>query len=266
MLYTLERGSKDNPPLVFLHGFLGESQDWLDLIKLLEKQYYCVAFDLPGHRQSLLPDPCPKDLFSYFNKEIIEMLNNKNIKDAIVIGYSMGGRVALNLVDQHKDHFKALVMISAHVGLDDPQEKQERYLSDLKWASELENSAFPAFLKRWYSQPIFSSLKNNPNMFRKLLIRRQFNNPLCLAKVLPSISLAKQPTTAKTLEKIMLPKLLICAEHDSKFFQLYKNISPDYRMIQNAGHAPHIENPEELVHSLYEFFDSIGYAHVETNK
>lgn len=254
MLANLERGSKQNPPIVFLHGFLGQSKDWFELIRLLEEKYYCLCIDLPGHGQSPTPEKVETNFFEVCNELILEVLEAKSIEKAVFVGYSLGGRLALNFAKNNPKTVERLILISAHFGLENSAEKQERYQEDLKWANHLEHASFPAFLKEWYSRPVFQSLSRQPTTLGKLLIRRQFNNPLALARILPALSLAKQPTTLRCLQSLPMKKLLITGELDQKFKQIYQDV-PDIKKcyIANAGHAPHMENPRALLEHFYNF-------------
>ena len=50
-------GHPERPTVLFLHGFLGSSADWNDVVAALEKDFYCLVVDLPGHGDSLRLSP-----------------------------------------------------------------------------------------------------------------------------------------------------------------------------------------------------------------
>ena len=93
MLSYFCRGPVDKPPLVFLHGFLGCKEDFLPLVSFLEKNFYCICLDLPGHGSSSFEE---KALES-----IIDTLASLNISSTDFVGYSMGGRVCLELYQKY---------------------------------------------------------------------------------------------------------------------------------------------------------------------
>ena len=206
-------------PVVFLHGFLGSHHDWGQVMSLLS-DFLCVALDLPGHGQtpffhpfSLIP-PAPK-----FH----------------LVGYSMGGRLALQYADQNPEKIEKLILISTHPGLNSEKERSERLAKDEKWAKLLLESPIDIFLKQWYEQPIFAG-------FQPDLTSRKRQNPKLLAQTLLHYSLAKQPQGS--LENA----IHIVGEKDEKF----KNLNPQAIQIKEAGHMIHLEQPALLANKLKE--------------
>jgi 2-succinyl-6-hydroxy-2,4-cyclohexadiene-1-carboxylate synthase len=84
-------GSPSATPLIMLHGFLGSSDDWQQVIAELQPNVRCMTVDLPGHgenrRQSGLD-------FAETVAALVEILNELNLPRAGLLGYSMGGRIA----------------------------------------------------------------------------------------------------------------------------------------------------------------------------
>ncbi len=187
-----------NRHLVFLHGFLGSPQDWDGVINHLP-EYSCKALSYPFQIPS----------------------------NSILIGYSMGGRIALRS-SQPK------ILLSTHPGLQTPEEKAERWRQDELWIKRLQQEPLESFLKAWYAQPLFDSLRSHP-AFPEVLSRRLKQDPEVLAQMLSQESLAHQEF--KHLEAIFLH-----GEFDQKYAQLYKNL-PSLE-IPGAGHAAHLENPQ----------------------
>jgi 2-succinyl-6-hydroxy-2,4-cyclohexadiene-1-carboxylate synthase len=187
--------------LVFLHGFLGSSEDWEDVIRHLP-EYFCEALSYPFQIPS----------------------------NAIVIGYSMGGRIALRS-SQPK------ILLSTHPGLQTVQEKAERLYQDQQWIKKLHQETLESFLQAWYAQPLFDSLRRHPG-FPKILSRRMQQNPLELAQILEKESLAHQ--------NFILPEAtFLHGELDKKFVRLYQDLKIYSIAVPNAGHAAHLENPKE---------------------
>lgn len=199
--------------LVFLHGFLGNRHDWDALLPLFPEDH-CICIDLPGHG-----DEPFSETFDFMPK----------IAKFHLIGYSMGGRIALQYAMKHSDRIQTLTLISAHSGLSSEKEKQQRLESDAAWAKLLLEAPIDTFLERWYQQPIFAGFKPD-------FSKRRSQNIQGLASALMHYSLGKQP--ALYTEKAFH----IVGEKDAKFRSLY----PNAMVIPNAGHALHLENPEAL--------------------
>lgn len=217
MLAKLTRGSPSKPPLVFLHGFLGCKEDWNTFFSSFEDSYYCIAFDLPGHGQT----PYCDDILAEVRAEI-EKLGDK----PVIIGYSMGGRIALML----KDLAKNLIVLSGHPGLKEEKEKIQRRQSDEKWSQALVSLPFDTFLSKWYAQPVF----------HRQHARRSAQNPQDLARVLMQMSLSEQPHC----DTFPCPTLFLYGEYDLKYRELYRKLPNTVTVceISDSSHAIHLDN------------------------
>ncbi len=142
--------------LLFLHGFLGCKEDWNPVLKHLRGG---VAIDLP-----------------LFETDIAEAIFKKVRKAQVVVGYSAGGRIALEMKARFPDHFGKVIAISAHPGLTDETQKEERRKRDQAWIDCLEKEPFSTFLEKWYDQPLFANLKSSAN-FSTMLERRKQGDP-----------------------------------------------------------------------------------------
>ena len=196
-------------PLVFLHGFLGQAADWEPVCSYLPP-CRCIGLDLPGHGSAPFVEEFHIDI-PHFH----------------LIGYSMGGRIAMAYANKHPERIASLTVISAHPGLNSDEEKRLRWESDRIWADLLFKLPIDDFLVQWYDQPIFKPFRPNLSM------RRKQNIP-GLAAALLHYSLAKQPVYE--IEGVLV------GERDLKFRALYKNPI----LIPNAGHMVHLENPQAV--------------------
>jgi 2-succinyl-6-hydroxy-2,4-cyclohexadiene-1-carboxylate synthase len=199
---------KEGPgtPIVFLHGFLGKSEDWEAVCSYLPP-CPCIGFDLPGHGSSPFMKEFDLDLPSFH-----------------LVGYSMGGRIALQ---RFAKQAKTLTLMSVHPGLKTEEEKKERLKSDQKWADLLLELPIDEFLARWYDQPIFKSYQPDFSMRRE-------QNVSNLSAALMHFSLGKQA-------RFEIEGVLV-GEKDEKFRNLYQNPI----LIPNAGHMVHLENPKAV--------------------
>ena len=197
-------------PLVFLHGFLGTSADFDPVCSHLS-MHHCIKIDLPGHGAA----PFTENFF-----DIMPSFPKMHL-----IGYSMGGRLAMQYAAALPEKIESLTLLSASVGLNSPQEKQKRYEADQLWARKMRQS-FDDFLTEWYDQPIFAG-------FTPDLTMRKKQNPTELAKALIHYSLGRQ--------NALQPKnaTFIVGERDVKYRALY----PQAIVIPNAGHMVHLEQP-----------------------
>ena len=222
------------PKLVFLHGFLGVKEDWDEMIAVLGKHYDCMAIDLPGHGE----EPYCEGILEKV-KGTLEHCSQK----PILIGYSMGGRIAIQL----QEHASALIILSGHYGLQTEEEKRERLERDRVWSEKLLTLPIKTFLEEWYSQPIFQGADT-----ASLIERRAQQHPHNLSQALLQLSLAHQPYS----DAFPCKTLFLYGENDLKYRALYSRLPKTVTVsqVEKSGHAILLDNPagcsEKILHWL----------------
>ncbi|WP_293133516.1 2-succinyl-6-hydroxy-2,4-cyclohexadiene-1-carboxylate synthase [Microcoleus sp. bin38.metabat.b11b12b14.051] len=256
--YTLT-GDKNQQIILFLHGFTGDSQDFSSVISLLSKNYCYLAVDLPGHGQTRVSGDESCYNMSNTAKALIHLLDELQIDKCLLLGYSMGGRLALYMTLYFPERFEKVVLESASPGLKTEKDRSHRLESDAQTAQNLENSNIKDFILNWYDRPLFKSLKKSPN-FDQLVESRLANNPLELAKSLRHMGTGKQPSLWEKLAQNQIPLLLLAGEDDHKFQGINAEIASlcptaTFKIIPNAGHNIHFENVDNFVAVVRQFYD-----------
>jgi len=253
--HYLTAGNPDESIVVFLHGFMGSSNDWKQVISFLKKDFYCIALDLPGHGKT----PIKENLsFESVADTIIQFLDGLGIKKTHLVGYSMGGRLAMYLALEYSEFFDKVVLESASPGLKTEIERKQRIKRDEILAKKIADIPFKKFLEEWYRQPLFESLLRHPQ-YQDLLEERLKNTPGSLARALLTVSTGRQPNLWNRLEENKIPLLLLAGEFDIKFQKINQKMvkySPliRYQMIAGVGHNIHFENPLLFAKILKDFF------------
>jgi len=125
MLNCVERGRQQEPAVLFLHGFMGSSADWTGVTAALADACHSLAVDLPGHGAST----GLADAFYTMEgaaKALLDLLDGRGIERCAVVGYSMGGRLALYFAMRFPERCRALFLESASPGLATAQERTAR--------------------------------------------------------------------------------------------------------------------------------------------
>ncbi|HEY9906791.1 MAG TPA: 2-succinyl-6-hydroxy-2,4-cyclohexadiene-1-carboxylate synthase [Thermosynechococcaceae cyanobacterium] len=245
-------------PVVFLHGFLGSSEDFEAIAAQLSHEFCCLMIDLPGHGQTIVSGVEEQYTMPRTAEAIVALLDHLQISQSFLVGYSMGGRLALYLALHYPHRFPKVVLESASPGLENESDRQRRHQHDCNLAAQLEAN-FSAFLERWYSQPLFQSLRQHPE-FAAIQNRRSHNRPTELALSLRHLSTGKQPSLWRKLEQFTNPLLLIVGAHDRKFCDINQAMSDRcasacLTIVSTCGHAVHLEDPitfEEQVRSFFQ--------------
>ena len=144
------RGDRSNPSLLLLHGFMGCMADWHKIIAELCEAFYCIAVDLPGHGKSVNFARNRRWGTGETAEAIIDTLQQRHIQHTHLLGYSMGGRLALYLAIHFPQFFDKVLLESASPGLMTSAEQQARVHQDQLIANRLESSDFRKFLLEWY--------------------------------------------------------------------------------------------------------------------
>ncbi|WP_394243365.1 2-succinyl-6-hydroxy-2,4-cyclohexadiene-1-carboxylate synthase [Vibrio astriarenae] len=243
------------PLLVFLHGFLGSHEDWLASTALLD-DYPRLLIDLPGfgrsrHLSCHSLDCC----FSRIKDTLIQpSYQGRNI---VIVGYSMGGRLALRgLVESVFAQLPlvGVVVEGAHFGLQDAQARHDREHNDEQWASRFEQEPIEQVLSDWYQQAVFSSLNNDQR--QTLVDIRSDNLGQSIGAMLRLTSLAHQSYLLPSLHKQTVPIRYLCGEKDEKFKQLAVDSGLPYTLIQGAGHNVHHQCPAQFASALRDIVET----------
>ncbi|MFC1553258.1 2-succinyl-6-hydroxy-2,4-cyclohexadiene-1-carboxylate synthase [candidate division KSB1 bacterium] len=262
VLNHIVSGSPDGHPLLFIHGFLGDSRDWDEVIALLENKYYVITIDLPGHGKSAGLNCEKEHAFSKTAHNIIDILNYLDIRKCSVIGYSMGGRIALYTSLTEPDRFNSLFLESASFGIISEIEREKRYRDDILLADEIENSEISEFVEKWYSQPIFRSLSQHPK-FESVKEKRAANDRKRIAEALRMLSVGNQPSLWEEIKKLKIPVIYFAGELDKKYCKTAEELTGisfivNKIIVKDCGHNVHLEKPEVYCKELERYINYSG--------
>lgn len=249
-----EHHNHDNnkPWLIWLHGLLGDQQEWQTVLPLLS-DWPCLTVDLPGHGQSV---HIKVNTFDDVIRLLNDTLQQQNIDEYILIGYSLGGRIAMYSACYHETSgLKGLVIEGGNLGLVTTEEKQARWLNDQQWADKFRRLPMHEVLTQWYQQPVFADLSHDER--QTLVMLRDHNQGNAIADMLDATSLAKQPLLTDILKSKIaidnLPFCYLCGENDEKFQKIARNSQLPLKLISQAGHNAHHSNPIGFAQQLILF-------------
>lgn len=237
------RSSK--PTLVWLHGFLGSHQDWQPAQQAFI-DWPMLSIDLPGHGGSSAQRVSG---FADLSERISATLQHYQIRRYWLIGYSLGGRVAMYYACRAaRPGLCGLVAEAAHPGLREEAQRQARRARDRLWAERLRQRPLVEVLQAWYRQPLFNELTEQQR--NQLVSRRAAADGPSLATMLHATSLSEQPDLLPELAQLRVPFSYLCGEWDSKFIQLALQARLPLYTIPAAGHNAHRASPAAFSHCL----------------
>ncbi|CAM3180965.1 2-succinyl-6-hydroxy-2,4-cyclohexadiene-1-carboxylate synthase [Klebsiella grimontii] len=245
-----ERGQPGHPWLVFLHGFSGDCHEWLTVGQAFGA-YSRLYIDLPGHGGSA---NIAANSLAEVGYLVEKTLNSYNILKYWLVGYSLGGRVAMYFACQPREGLCGLVVEGGHPGLTDENQRLLRRHGDAAWAERFRREPLTQVFADWYQQPVFASL--DAAQRAALIALRSRNNGGALAAMLQASSLAEQPDLREPLRAREFPFHYLCGERDGKFRAIADELSATTHVINHAGHNAHRENPDAVVACLAQFLAS----------
>lgn len=247
------------PPLLLLHGFTGSLNSWEPFIPKLSKEYTTISIDLIGHGQTDTPLHPKRYSIENAADDLFELLNQLNIEECHLLGYSMGGRLALMLACRYPSRVQSLILESSSPGLKTEYERQERIKSDEKLANFIEQDGIEAFIHHWENIPLFQTQKRVRLEERaRLRSLRLQNNIRGLANSLRGMGTGTQPSLWPCLSTLPMPILLIAGEIDTKYVsiakQMYKQVKrAKLAIVDGAGHTVHFEKKEPFIERVLDF-------------
>ena len=229
---------------------------------------FCIAADLPGHGTSLKL-PSEKYTIGGATRAVIDTLDRLEIERPVVVGYSMGGRLALYLALRYPGRCAGLFLESASPGIESEEERASRRAADEKKAKRLESGDFDEFLRDWYRQQLFATLAREEGLLRQTMEMRRRNDPVELARSLRVMGTGSQPSLWGELEGLIVPALAVAGGLDEKYAAISSrmaSINPriETAIIPGAGHTVHAETPAAYVSLLGRFVDGLSFALGET--
>jgi 2-succinyl-6-hydroxy-2,4-cyclohexadiene-1-carboxylate synthase len=249
----------EGSPLLLIHGFTGNRDAWNHLRPLLGMRFRVLAPDLPGHGES----PIAADTtFDRALEQLLALLDAHGLDRVDVAGYSLGARVALGLCLRAPDRVRRLVLESGSPGLRRRRERGQRRRDDEALAEVIERDGLEAFVRQWEALPLFDGLRTLPEALRTSLhARRLSHRPDALAGSLRALSLGAQPSYWARLWTVRAPSLLLTGGRDEKFTGIARAMAAELPLVwghvfPGAGHAPHLESPEEWAREVTSFLSA----------
>ncbi len=219
---------------LLVHGFAGTAGSWDLFTNHLDSQRYRpIAVDLRGHGQNAALRPIS------FETCIDDLLVAAPASFTLV-GYSLGGRLALQLALAAPQRVERLVLVSTSAGIEDDAARAARLESDLALADRLDRLSIEQFASEWLAGPLFVEDSEEAQDLARNEIEK--NSPANLACALRGLSVGEMEPLWERLGEISAPTTLVAGETDETYVALANQMSgaiadSELQIIQGAGHA-----------------------------
>ncbi|MCD4839629.1 2-succinyl-6-hydroxy-2,4-cyclohexadiene-1-carboxylate synthase [Neobacillus sedimentimangrovi] len=246
-------------PLMLLHGFTGNSTTWAPFYDVWGKHSRLIIPDIIGHGKTDSPTDPDRYKIERVAGDLAAILDALQTEQVDILGYSMGGRLALTFAVMFPRRVRRLVLESASPGLATEDERAKRRMKDVELANFIMDQGIKNFVDYWEEIPLFASMKRLP-IEKKLDIRQQRlgNSPIGLANSLLGMGTGSQPSWWEHLGQLKCEVLLLTGEEDKKFCQIAQAMLPKLKKaslieFENSGHTIHVENCEKFGRIVSDF-------------
>lgn len=245
-------------PLVLLHGFTGSVSEWANF-GAWDGQRPVLAIDLLGHGQTDAPDNPMRYAMPQAAADVVTLAQTVLAKRPFVLlGYSMGGRLALYAALHYPQALAALILENSSPGLQTAEERAARIVNDTALADRIEREGITAFVDFWQSIPLFATQNRLPQSTQDAVrAQRLAQRPTGLANSLRGMGTGVQPSLWDDLSRLSLPTLLITGRHDAKFMAIGDAMSAQIphaqRLTLDAGHNTHLEAADAFKMAVLQF-------------
>lgn len=255
LAYHLETEGS-GPALLLLHGFTGSVRAWDEVRPALASRASVIAVDLIGHGRTASPPDAARYTLAWSANDLVSLIDGLGLDEVDVLGYSMGGRMALHFAVYHPQRVRTLILESASPGIEDPLERQKRLDADEVLAQGILDRGLEAFVSDWERQPLLALA---PHVSAEIRARqhalRLQNNPLGLANSLRGMGAGRQMPLWSRLEHLSLPVHLIVGERDARYREIATRMQSklpraSLTVVLDAGHTVHVDDPGVFVKAV----------------
>lgn len=229
-----------------LHGFMGDPSDWDFLTSQLSEHEVI--------RPSIRPAADWRTGLAQLKDEIPD--------DSVLIGYSMGARLALGLTLDDPSRYLGLLFCSGNPGIEDDQQRVNRYAADCRIADRIASEDRTEFLEHWYSSSVFQTL--SPEVRDQEIRRKLAREGDDWSSALRCYSVAEQPNYWPKLSEIAIPCLAVGGLLDKKYAKVVARMGTlpniDSRIVPACGHIVHHEQPHVFLHLVREFLTTVDQS------
>ncbi|MEW6195341.1 MAG: alpha/beta fold hydrolase [Bacteroidota bacterium] len=236
-------GDPKNQPIIFVHGFPYDHTMWENQIEALQKNYFCIAYDVRGLGDSFVGDG--QYTMEFFVDDLFSIIKGLHLNKPVLCGLSMGGYISLRAIERDQNIFSALILCDTKAEADDNTAKIKRTFGINQINTDGLVKFADAFVTNCFAE---ETPKEQEKMFLTTLYKTHKHNPTGVKGCI--IAIMSRTDTTDYLPKIKIPTLVLCGSFDkltpTSVMRNMANKIPgsEFAIIPQAGHMTPLENPE----------------------
>ena len=227
-------------PLVLIHGGQMDRRMWDPQFDLFARRYTVIRYDVHGYGRS----DVPAKGFSHA-EDLYGLLNFLRLEKALILGLSMGGRIAIDFALSHPERVETLVLVGPGLG-------GYRFTDQSGWAivEAARDEGLEKAAEMWLEHPYMAPAMEVPAIREKIRQLAIENAHTWLAN--PIFERHLKPPAIERLSAIHVPTLIVVGDRDVEDIQKIVDIltggitGSEKQVIPGAGHIVNMEKPEEF--------------------
>lgn len=251
---TYQKNTSSPDKWLLLHGFMGSRHDFDTILSALPGEV--LVIDLLGFgAKAPLVQPATRFAMRNQMTDLKAILAAYQWEKVNLLGYSMGGRLALGFAIAQPEQVASLVLESTTAGIVDATERAARRTADAQKAQHVRQD-FQSFVNHWEKLPLFASQQQlSSQQQQQMRTQRLEQIPENVANSLIGMGTGTQPNFWPNLAQLSIKTTLIVGERDLKFNQIADKmvqVLPNATkvVIAGAGHNTHFEQPDQVIARL----------------
>jgi 3-oxoadipate enol-lactonase len=251
-----DEGPDNAPVIIFIHGFPFNKSMWDRQVEALKDNYRVLAYDIRGHGSS--EEGTGDFTIDMFANDLLGFMDELKIKTALLCGLSMGGYIALNVIEKYPARFDALILSDTQCIADSPEAKEKR----IKAMESIKENGVAKYadssIINLFAPASFTAKREEIAAVREMIINTAEES---LIKTLKALSVRNE--TCSKLPAIKVPVLIMVGKEDkitppAAALFMHKEI-PHSQMyiLDHSGHLANMENHTDFNNHLREFVDTL---------
>ena len=241
--------SGEGKPVILMHSGGADLRDWTFVAPILAKQYQVITFDGRGCGKS----PSPTETANYVD-DLLAVLDHFQLDEAILVGHSIGGRIATDFTLTYPQRVSKLVLIAPDVTGYTPSQPFTEWMQKLQAAPDVDRMVELSLSACPYRFVMASPQKD-------LLVEMAKHNLAKMFEWATWESVWPQPPAIERLEELANRACFIIGKEDAldaqRIAEYFKEVLPEKRFIEITGadHKPTLTHPEEIARAITEFLE-----------